>query len=122
MGTLNNITKISQVTPEVTWFLRNLGFSNYYIIKIFDLVGDAAIGLTEDNPYWILDEFPRFGFDRADSVARKLGVSPDSHLRLEAAVAYGLRSYASEGHTFAPLDEFCVKAAELFQHFLMNQK
>ena len=112
MGTLNNITKISQVTPEVTWFLRNLGFSNYYIIKIFDLVGDAAIGLTEDNPYWILDEFPRFGFDRADSVARKLGVSPDSHLRLEAAVAYGLRSYASEGHTFAPLDEFCVKAAE----------
>ena len=112
MGTLNNVTKISQVTPEVTWFLRNLGFSNYYIIKIFDLVGDAAIGLTEDNPYWILDEFPRFGFDRADSVARKLGVSPDSHLRLEAAVAYGLRSYASEGHTFAPLDEFCVKAAE----------
>ncbi len=112
MGTLNNVTKISQVTPEVTWFLRNLGFSNYYIIKIFDLVGDAAIGLTEDNPYWLLEEFPRLGFDRADSVARKLGVSPDSHLRLEAAVAYGLRSYASEGHTFAPLDEFCVKAAE----------
>ena len=52
------------------------------------------------------------GFDRVDSVARKLGVSPESHLRLEAAVAYGLRSYASEGHAFAPLDEFCVKAAE----------
>ena len=112
MDTLNNITKISQVTPEVTWFLRNLGFSNYYIIKIYDLVGDAAIGLTEDNPYWLLEEFPRMGFDRVDSVARKLGVSPESHLRLEAAVAYGLRSYASEGHAFAPLDEFCVKAAE----------
>ena len=106
MGTLNNVTKISQVTPEVTWFLRNLGFSNYYIIKIFDLVGDAAIGLTEDNPYWLLEEFPRLGFDRADSVARKLGVSPDSHLRLEAAVAYGLRSYASEGHPLATLAEF----------------
>ena len=112
MDTLNNITKISQVTPEVTWFLRNLGFSNYYIIKIYDLVGDAAIGLTEDNPYWLLEEFPRMGFDRVDGVARKLGVSPESHLRLEAAVAYGLRSYASEGHAFAPLDEFCVKAAE----------
>ena len=112
MVTINNTTKISQVTPEVTWFLRNLGFSNYYIIKIYDLVGDAAIGLTEDNPYWLLEEFPRMGFDRVDSVARKLGVSPESHLRLEAAVAYGLRSYASEGHAFAPLDEFCVKAAE----------
>lgn len=112
MDALNNITKISQVTPEVTWFLRNLGFSDYYIIKIFGIVGDAAIGLTEDNPYWLLDEFPRMGFERVDSVARKLGVSPESHLRLEAAVAYGLRSYASEGHAFAPLEEFCRKAAD----------
>lgn len=112
MDTLKNITKISQVTPEVTWFLRNLGFSDYYIIKIFGIVGDAAIGLTEDNPYWLLDEFPRMGFERVDSVARKLGVSPESHLRLEAAVAYGLRSYASEGHAFAPLEEFCRKAAD----------
>lgn len=111
MDKINNITKISQVAPEVTWFLRNLGFSNYYIIKIYDLVGDAAIGLTEDNPYWLLEEFPRMGFDKADQVARKLGVSPESHLRLSAAVTYGLRAYAAEGHAFAPLEEFCEKAA-----------
>ena len=111
MDKINNITKISQVAPEVTWFLRNLGFSNYYIIKIYDLVGDAAIGLTEDNPYWLHEEFPRMGFDKADQVARKLGVSPESHLRLSAAVTYGLRAYAAEGHAFAPLEEFCEKAA-----------
>ena len=69
MDTLNGITKISQVTPEVTWFLRDLGFSNYYIIKISDLVGDAAIGLTRDNPYWLLEEFPRLGFERVESWA-----------------------------------------------------
>jgi len=109
---IKNITKISQVTPEVTLFLRNLGFTNYYIIKIFDLVGDAAIGLTEDNPYWLLEEFPRMGFEKVDQVARKLGVSPDSHGRLEAAVAYGLRAYSAEGHTFAPLDELCLKVTE----------
>ena len=50
-------------------FLRNLGFTNYYIIKIFDLVGDAAIGLTEDNPYWLLEEFPRMGFEKVDQKA-----------------------------------------------------
>ena len=32
----------------MTLFLRGLGFSNYYIIKIFNLVGDAAIALTEE--------------------------------------------------------------------------
>ena len=93
-------------------FLRNLEFSNYYIIKIFDLVGDAAIGLTEDNPYWLLEEFPRMGFEKVDKVAQKLGVSPDSHYRLEAAVAHGLRAYSGEGHAFAPLDELCLKITE----------
>ena len=112
MVQIKNITKISQVTPEVTLFLRNLGFTNYYIIKIFDLVGDAAIGLTEDNPYWLLEEFPRMGFEKVDQVARKLGVGPDSHGRLEAAVVYGLRAYSAEGHTFAPLDELCLKITE----------
>ena len=112
MDAIKTITKISQVTPEVTLFLRNLGFTNYYIIKIFDLVGDAAIGLTEDNPYWLLEEFPRMGFEKVDQVARKLGVSPDSHGRLEAAVSYGLRAYSAEGHTFAPLDELCLKITE----------
>jgi hypothetical protein len=70
--TLNNITKISQVTPEVTLFLRGLGFSNYYIIKIFNLVGEAAIALTEDNPYWLLDEFSHMGFKKIDEAAEKL--------------------------------------------------
>ncbi len=112
MVKIENITKISQVTPEVTLFLRKLGFTNYYIIKIFDLVGDAAIGLTEDNPYWLLEEFPRMGFSKVDDMARKLGVHPDSHSRLEAAVTYGLRSYMGEGHTFAPLNELSLKVAE----------
>ena len=93
-------------------FLRNLGFTNYYIIKIFDLVGDAAIGLTEDNPYWLLEEFPRMGFEKVDQVARKLGIGPDNNYRLEAAVAYGLRAYSAEGHVYAPLDELCLKVTE----------
>ncbi|MBR1989366.1 MAG: AAA family ATPase [Firmicutes bacterium] len=93
-------------------FLRNLGFTNYYIIKIFDLVGDAAIGLTEDNPYWLLEEFPRMGFEKVDQVARKLGIGPDDNYRLEAAVAYGLRAYSAEGHVYAPLDELCLKVTE----------
>lgn len=112
MEKINHITKISQVTPEVTLFLRSLEFSNYYIIKIFDLVGDASIGLIEDNPYWLLEEFPRMGFEKVDHVARKLGFSPESHCRLEAAVAFGLRAYSAEGHTFAPLDELCLKVTE----------
>ena len=110
-----NITKISQVTPEVTLFLRSLDFTNYYIIKIFDLVGEAAQALTEDNPYWLLEEFPRMGFAKVDEVARKLGVAPDSRCRAEAAIGLCMRYYAGEGHSFAPYKDLCLKASEMLE-------
>lgn len=66
LGQRSIMAKIREVTPEVTLFLRSIGLSNYYIVKIFDLVGESAIGLTEDNPYWLLEEFPRMGFAKVE--------------------------------------------------------
>lgn len=105
------ITKISQVTPEVTLFLRGLGFSDYYIIKIFALVGEAAIALTEDNPYWLLDEFPAMKFDKADKAAKVMGIEEDSSYRIEAAIRHGLSVYVAGGNTFVAAREFCAQIA-----------
>lgn len=102
-----NITKISQVTPEVTLFLRELGLSNYYIIKMFALVGDAAIGLTEDDPYWLLDEFPGMRFETADKIAAAMGIEENSPYRIKAAVKHGLAMHVRRGNTFVPEKEFC---------------
>ena len=111
-STNNNITKISQVTPEVTLFFRKLGFSNYYIIKIFDLVGEAAVALTEDNPYWLLEEFSRMGFRKIDEAARKLGVSLESEYRISSGIRFCLKSYVAEGHSYAPVNQLCEQVAE----------
>lgn len=108
----DNITKISQVTREVTLFLRKLGVSDYYIIKIYSLVGDAAIALTEDNPYWLLEEFPAMRFAKVDEIASSIGVQKDSFYRIESAVKHGLAAYISNGHTFVPAREFCMQMAE----------
>ena len=105
------ITKISQVTPEVTWFLRELGLSDYYIIKIFALVGNNAVGMTKTDPYWLLDEFSRMGFKNVDGMAQKLGIGQDDPRRLKACVRFALASYVSEGHTFAPLEELRERCA-----------
>lgn len=113
--TVDSITKISQVPPEVTLFLRELGFSNYYIIKIFDLVGEAAVSLTEDNPYWLLEDFPRMGFKKVDQVAAQLGMDLENPYRLQAAVEFGLRAYLSEGHSYAPLKELVVNVGKLLE-------
>ena len=106
------MAKISEVTPEVTSFLRSLGLSNYYIIKIFDLVGESAVGLTEDNPYWLLEEFPRMGFAKVDAMAKSLGFTSDNRYRVEAVVAILMKRYASEGHTYALYGDLCMEAAK----------
>ena len=105
------ITKISQVTPEVTLFLRKLGFSNYYIIKIFALVGEAAIALTEDNPYWLLSEFPAMKFDKVDKAAEAMGMETDNVYRIEAAIKHGLSLHVGNGNTFVPAREFYEQIA-----------
>ncbi len=111
-GKDGEITKISQVTPEVTWFLRTLGLTNYYIIKIFNLVGDACQALIEDNPYWLLEEFPRMGFAKVDEIAHILGVSDEDRNRIEAGILLRMRFYTGEGHVFADYNELVHTAAE----------
>ncbi len=106
------MAKISEVTPEVTLFLRSLGLTNYYIIKIYDMAGDAAIGLIEDNPYWLLEEFPRMGFEKVDAIAKSLGFGSENRYRVEAAVTILMKRYASEGHTYALYEDLCAEAAK----------
>ena len=96
----------------MTLFLRKLGLSDYYIIKIYALVGEAAIALTEDNPYWLLEEFPGMRFAKVDEVASLLGMEKDSYFRLEAAIKHGIAAYISNGHTFVPAREFCAQMSE----------
>ena len=109
------MAKIREVTPEVTLFLRSIGLSNYYIVKIFDLVGESAIGLTEDNPYWLLEEFPRMGFAKVDAIAKSLGFSDENRYRVEAGIAILMKKYASEGHSFAFYKDLCRETAENLQ-------
>ena len=109
------MAKIKEVTPEVTLFLRSLGLSNYYIEKIFDLVGDAAVGLTEDNPYWLLEEFPRMGFAKVDAMAKSLNFSDENRHRIEAGIVLCMKKYASEGHTFVLFSDLCGETAETLQ-------
>ena len=75
-------------------------------------MGEAAIALTEDNPYWLLDEFSHMGFKKIDEAAEKLGIEKDSEYRIQSGIRFGLRSYVAEGHSFAPVNELCEKVAE----------
>lgn len=77
------------------------------------MVGDAAVALTQDNPYWLLDEFPRMRFDAADRAAYLMGMEKDSFFRIEAAIKHRLSAHINRGHTFVPAREFCLQTGEM---------
>ena len=117
MDTLGNakITKISQVTPEVTLLLRGMGFSDYYILKLYEAYGNAAPEMIKADPYFLLEDFSRLGFKRVDEIASSIGIKSDDPRRLKAVIRFVLGVYVGEGNTYAPRKELVEKCSALLE-------
>ncbi len=72
-------------------------------VKIYKRWGAASIDIAKNNPYRLCDEIEGIGFERADSMAQKLGVDQNSNARLVSGVAHVLRYNAAQnGHVCLP--------------------
>lgn len=68
--------------------------------RIYAQYGKDAVKKVKENPYIIADDVFGIGFKKADTIARGMGVSPDSPYRIQAAYAYMLQEATGEGHVF----------------------
>ena len=59
-------------------------------VKIYKRWGSACIDIAKANPYRLCDEIDGIGFERADSMAEKLGVDRNSESRLRSGIAHVL--------------------------------
>ena len=74
-------------------------------VKIYKRWGSACIDIAKQNPYRLCDEIDGIGFERADSMAQKLGLDQNSESRLISGIAHVLRHNASKnGHVCLPRD------------------
>ena len=87
---------------EVMIFLQGHGVSTTYAVKIYKQYGDEAIEIVSKNPYQLATDIYGIGFITADTIARKLGIAPDSDFRYQAGLLYVLSQAAEEGHCFLP--------------------
>ncbi|MDO4799022.1 MAG: ATP-dependent RecD-like DNA helicase [Bacillota bacterium] len=98
---------------ENLMFFQSIGVSNLLAATIFRDLGTQAVAEVRRNPY-ILAEFVRgIGFQRADEIALRLGVEPDSEFRIAACVRHLLQSDVKNGHTFSWADEVMQRVAEV---------
>jgi len=105
-----------QAIKEVMLFLRGHNVSSTYAVKIYKQYGDQAIDIVSKNPYQLATDIFGIGFVTADTIARNIGIAPDSDFRYRAGMLYVLQQAAEEGHCFLPereLTEQVVKRLAL---------
>ena len=109
-----------RVIKDVMVFLQSHGVSTTYAVKIYKQYKDEAIAVVEQNPYQLATDIYGIGFITADTIARNLGVPPDSEFRYRAGITHVLAEAAEDnGHCFLPraeLVEEVVKRLALKDH------
>jgi exodeoxyribonuclease V alpha subunit len=98
---------------DVMIFLQSHGVSPAYASKIFKRYGDRSVAVVKQNPYRLAADIFGIGFLKADSIARELGFSNDSRVRVEAGVVYTLHQLSEDGHVCFPYEPLIERCREI---------
>jgi exodeoxyribonuclease V alpha subunit len=120
--TINKLDKMLQSYTEsrklqnLIAFLAGLGVAATYAAKIYREFGDESINTIKKDPYLLIERVRSFGFKRADDIALKAGISIDSAIRYQSAIADTLRQAAKQqGHCYLPQSTLIRSCAELLR-------
>ena len=98
---------------SVMLFCRDF-FGPATAVKVYKQWGGSAVDVIKENPYVLCEEIYSIGFERADRIARSLGIGEDSPYRVMAGIKYLLSYNATQnGHVYLPLDRVIPAAAQL---------
>ncbi len=98
---------------EVVLFLTSLGLHFSQAAKISKRYGHQAIEKVQENPYRLIEDIDRIGFQTADNLALKLSFALDDPRRLQGALLYLLQQATREGHCGMKRDKLIEKAIQL---------
>jgi exodeoxyribonuclease V alpha subunit len=99
-----------EVYRSIMVFLHEHGIPPGFAQRIYERYGAESLKILMENPYRLISDFRNVGFLRADAIAQKMGVPPDSPFRIEAAFIHSLEKATDEGHCCLPRDVLVEKA------------
>lgn len=83
-------------------------------VRIYKKWGNGAVDRIKQNPYILCGEIYGVGFEKADAIAKDLGMKKNAPERIAMGLKYVLmHNAASNGHSFLPLDKLCAVAKRL---------
>ena len=83
-------------------------------VRIYKKWGNGAVERIKQNPYILCGEIYGVGFEKADAIAKDLGIKKNAPERIAMGLKYVLmHNAASNGHSFLPLDKLCAVVKRL---------
>lgn len=83
-------------------------------VKIYKKWGSDAVAMAKKNPYILCDNIDGIGFEKADEMAARLSIAPDSDARIMSGMLYMLSHNAQRnGHVCLPKDKLTEGAAQM---------
>jgi exodeoxyribonuclease V alpha subunit len=100
-----------RVVRDIMVFLHSHGVGTSRAVRIYKTYGSDAIAVIRDNPYRLARDIRGIGFVTADRIAAKLGIDPQSMIRVRAGLGYVLAQALDDGHCALPRDELLEATA-----------
>ncbi len=104
-----------KIVREIMVFLHSNGVSTSRAVRIYKTYGEAAIETVRANPYVLARDIHGIGFKTADTIARKMGIPPDSIIRARAGILHALAAAMDDGHCALPRGMVVEKAVALLE-------
>ncbi|MCU5746433.1 ATP-dependent RecD-like DNA helicase [Staphylococcus sp. SQ8-PEA] len=91
----------NQETEQIIVRLHDLGFGPKLAMNIYQTYKGDTLEQIEKHPYDLVYDVKGIGFNKADTLARNLGISFDDNERLKAGILYVLEEECiKQGHTY----------------------
>lgn len=90
--------------------------------KLFEKYKQEAVEKIQQNPYLLAQDFPSFGFEKADDIAKELGYDPNGMYRLQEALKFALKEASNEGHCYLPIRELINRTQSILVIRLSEQE
>ncbi len=85
-------------------------------VNVYKRWGNSSVDMIKANPYMLCDEELGVSFDKADKIARSLGIPPNNSDRIQAALKYVLMHNANQnGHIYVPEEKLLKAVGELLK-------
>lgn len=110
-ATLHNNLKNNKADEQTRIKLLEHGLSHRMIEKILKKYAEETLNVLEENPYALIDTIEGIGFERADAIAKSLGIADNDPRRIRTLIVHLFNTITmSRGHTHLRKDEFLDEA------------